>query len=100
VDNDDAASGSGSDSDSDEDELVTALAQTTLADAAWPSSPAYAPLYLSTCAEYLPPPPKEKRKISVDDDVGDGKAGGGFALEGYEHSLATDAVSELVPARG
>jgi pre-rRNA-processing protein TSR4 len=78
---------------------VTALAQTTLADAAWPPEPAYAPLYLSTCAEYLPPPPKEKRKLPADEDVDDGKAGGGFALEGYEHSLATDAVFDRFSAR-
>jgi pre-rRNA-processing protein TSR4 len=78
---------------------VTALAQTTLADAAWPSEPAYAPLYLSTCAEYLPPPPKSKRTVPVDEHDDDKGGAGGFALEGYEHSLATDAVFDRFSAR-
>lgn len=52
--------------------------------------PGYAPLYLSTIGEYLPPEPKTKANIKVDDGLGDLKPKGG--LEAYENSMNMDEV--------
>lgn len=52
--------------------------------------PAYPPLYLSTISEYLPPEPKAKGNVNVDDRLGDGKPKGG--LEAYENSMNLDEI--------
>jgi len=52
--------------------------------------PSYPPLYLSTISEYLPPEPKAKTNIRVDDGLGDVKAKGG--LEAYENSMNVDEI--------
>jgi pre-rRNA-processing protein TSR4 len=83
------------DDDASDDELVIALAATTLDDSSWSDVPAYTPLYLSTCPEYVPPPPKAKLPKGIDPndpDASSNDKGGGFAPEGYENSLETDHV--------
>lgn len=74
------------------EELAEALAKTSLNDvyAVWKDMPTYPPLYLSTISEYLPPEPKAKANIGVDDGLGDCKAKGGS--EAYENSLNVDEV--------
>lgn len=52
--------------------------------------PSYPPVYMSTVGEYLPPEPKAKANIKVDDGLGDGKTKGG--LEAYENSMNVDEV--------
>jgi hypothetical protein len=54
--------------------------RTTLNDvyAVWKDMPSYPPLYMSTVGEYLPPEPKAKANIKVDDGLGDGKTKGGL----------------------
>jgi pre-rRNA-processing protein TSR4 len=52
--------------------------------------PAYPPLYLSTISEYLPPEPKAKTNINVDEGSGGGKTKGG--LEAFENSMNVDEV--------
>lgn len=76
--------------DEEADELAEALAKTALNDtyAVWKDMPSYPPLYLSTISEYLPPAPKAKTGINVDDGLGDSKAKGGS--ETYENSINVD----------
>jgi len=78
--------------DEEADDLAEALAKTTLSDVytVWKDMPSYPPLYLSTISEYLPPEPKAKANIKVDDGLGDGKTKGG--LEAYENSMNLDEV--------
>ncbi|EIN06067.1 hypothetical protein PUNSTDRAFT_73370 [Punctularia strigosozonata HHB-11173 SS5] len=92
-------------SESGESELVTAMAGATLDTSPWAAAPAYPAQYLSTTAEYLPPPPKAKLPagVSVDDpdaESGKGKGGGGeWGLEGYENSMELDHVFERFTKR-
>jgi pre-rRNA-processing protein TSR4 len=78
--------------DEEAEELAEALAKTSLSDvyAVWKDMPGYHPLYMSTIGEYLPPEPKAKANIKVDDGLGDCKTKGG--LEAYENSLNVDEV--------
>lgn len=78
--------------DNEEEELAGSLAKTSLNDgyAVWKDMPAYPPLYLSTISEYLPPEPKAKANIKVDDGLGDCKTRGG--LEAYENSMNMDEI--------
>ncbi|KAK2465636.1 hypothetical protein APHAL10511_002180 [Amanita phalloides] len=70
-----------------EESLVTAMTKAVVADSAWGSAPAYAPVYLSTVSEYLPPQPKTR--VPAGTQVTDaGEAGG----EKYENSLDVDAM--------
>jgi pre-rRNA-processing protein TSR4 len=96
---DDSESDTDDDSETSEDtvdeeaeELAEALAKTSLNDvyAVWNDMPAYPPLYMSTVSEYLPPEPKVRANIKVDDGLGDCKTKGG--LEAYENSLNVDEV--------
>lgn len=98
-DDDDGDSDTGGDSEDSEgtgdeeaEELAEALAKTSLNDAyaVWKDMPAHASQYLSTISEYLPPEPKAKANIKVDDGLGDCKTKGG--LEAYENSLKVDEV--------
>jgi len=74
------------------EELAEALAKTSLNDTyvIWKDMPAYPPLYLSTISEYLPPEPKAKANVKVDDGLGDCKTKGGS--EAYENSVGMDEV--------
>ena len=74
------------------EDLAEALARTTLDDvyAVWKDMPSYPPIYMSTVSEYLPPEPKAKSNIKIDDGLGDGRAKGGS--EAYENSMNTDEV--------
>ena len=74
------------------EELAESLAKTTLNDAhaVWGTMPSYPPLYLSTISEYLPPEPKAKANVKVEDELGNGKTKGG--LEAYENSMNLDEV--------
>lgn len=76
--------------DEEAEDLAEALARTTLSDVytVWKDMPSYPPLYMSTISEYLPPEPKAKANIKVDDGLGDGKTKGG--LEAYENSMNVD----------
>ena len=78
--------------DEEAEDLAEALAKTTLSDvyAVWKDMPSYPPLYMSTVSEYLPPEPKAKTKMEVDDGLGDGKTKG--ALEAYENSMSVDEI--------
>jgi pre-rRNA-processing protein TSR4 len=78
--------------DEEAEDLAEALAKTTLNDVytIWGDMPSYPPVYLSTIGEYLPPEPKTKANIKVDDGLGDSKAKGG--LEAYENSTHVDEV--------
>lgn len=94
-DDDDDTEGSSEDSEDTVDEagdLAEALEKTTLHDvyAVWKDMPSYPPLYMSTVSEYLPPEPKTKANIKVDDGLGDGKTKGGS--EAYENSMSVDDV--------
>ncbi|KAF7798001.1 hypothetical protein EIP86_009211 [Pleurotus ostreatoroseus] len=100
---DDDSEAEDDDDDDDDEALATALASTTLETSEWKDAPAYAALYLSTVAEYLPPAPKAKLPPAEDehgdgDDKG-GKAKDGWNMEGYEHSLDVDHVFERFAAR-
>lgn len=76
--------------DEEAEDLAEALAKTTLNDVyvVWKDMPSYPPLYMSTVSEYLPPEPKAKGNIKVDDGLKDGKTKGG--LEAYENSMNVD----------
>lgn len=96
---DDSASDTDDDTEDSEDtvdeeaeDLAEALAKTTLNDVCriWEDMPSYPPVYLSTVGEYLPPEPKTKANIQVDDGLGDSKTKGG--LEAYENSMHVDEV--------
>ncbi|THH32374.1 hypothetical protein EUX98_g1823 [Antrodiella citrinella] len=88
---------------SDEDgELLTAMASTILEDSPWKSAPAYSPLYLSTAAEYLPPPPKSRTspEEAILEEAAEGKnKDGGWKMEGYENSMDLDHVFERFTKR-
>lgn len=65
--------------------LAEALAKTTVKDAyvMRGTMPAYPPLYLATINKHLPPEPRAKASIEVDDGPGSGKTeGGSEASEG------------------
>ena len=104
---DDLSDGSGSESEGSEDEedaLAAAVQATSLEDSPWTAAPAYAPLYLSTVSEYLPPPPKVKvptgAAVDMDGDKGaKDKDGGSWALEGYENSIDVDHAFERFSKR-
>ena len=78
--------------DEEAEDLVEALARTTLNDVymVWKDMPSYPPICMSTVSEYLPPEPKTKANIKVDDGLGDGKTKG--RLEAYENSMNMDDV--------
>lgn len=78
--------------DEEAEDLAEALARTTLNDvyAVWKDMPSYPPMYMSTVSEYLPPEPKAKVNVKVDDGFGGGKTKGG--LETYENSMSMDEV--------
>ncbi|OCH91034.1 hypothetical protein OBBRIDRAFT_792748 [Obba rivulosa] len=103
-DPEDSASDSDEDGDaSDSEELETSLAADTLESSEWASAPAYAPLYLSTAAEYLPPAPKPKlpagAEVVEEGDEPGKKKDGGWVLEGYENSLEVDHAFERFAQR-
>lgn len=96
-------------SSSSEHSLLTALASTTLDESPWRSAPSYAPLYLSTVSEYLPPQPKSKSKLPPGVVVVDPEAEPSgkdakdkdisWAFEPYENSLDVDHVFERFTRR-
>ncbi|KAJ7224488.1 programmed cell death protein 2 [Mycena pura] len=90
-------------SDSSDDELLSALAATTLEESPWLSAPSYAPIYLSTCSEYLPAQPKNKLppgvQIADPDDSGKGDKDVSWISEAYENSLDVDHVFERFTKR-
>ncbi|KAI0763746.1 programmed cell death protein 2 [Trametes elegans] len=93
--------------DGEDDALAASLQATSLSDSPWKTAPAYAPLYLSTVSEYLPPPPKVRvpAGATVDPDAEDGKSpkgkdsAAGWDLEGYENSLDVDHAFERFSKR-
>ncbi|KAL6304519.1 programmed cell death protein 2 [Sparassis latifolia] len=99
---DDDENGPQSNEDDDDDELVERLAAATLSNSEWASAPAYAPLYLSTVSEYLPPAPKSKLSSGAnidEDDEERRKKDTGWALEGYENSMEVDHAFERFTKR-
>lgn len=108
-----------SEPESESSSVLQAPASTPSASSAWRSAPAYSPpMYLSTTSEYLPPPPKAKAKIEVEDGLGPEKEGKSkkagkkedekatkegnewnAAMEGYENSLEVDHVFERFAKR-
>ncbi|KAF9522690.1 programmed cell death protein 2 [Crepidotus variabilis] len=92
------------DSDSDAASLIEALASTAISESQWKEAPLYAPIYLSTVSEYVPPQPKEKvpKGVKVDDadldDMGKKKKSKDMDLnwikETYENSMEVDQVFE------
>ncbi|KAF9443666.1 hypothetical protein P691DRAFT_808479 [Macrolepiota fuliginosa MF-IS2] len=92
---------SDNESDTSEQSLTIALAATTLDDSTWKAAPAYAPLYLSTASEYLPPLPKAKLPANVqilDPDTRD-KNDPTWTSEAYENSLEIDNVFDRFAKR-
>ncbi|KAI0065623.1 hypothetical protein BV25DRAFT_1798451 [Artomyces pyxidatus] len=90
---------SGSESDAaSSSSLIVALASTTLEDSPWDSAPSYPPQYLSTVAEYLPPPKKIKAP-AADDDARAGTDVDLWAAEKYENSLETDQIFDRFNTR-
>ncbi|KAI5122504.1 hypothetical protein M0805_001412 [Coniferiporia weirii] len=105
------------DVDSESDESILAAPALTPAEASpWRAAPSYTPLYLSTALEYVPPPPKVKAPIGVDDgEIGSGKSrkaeerreereekdrlAWDSAMEGYEDSMEVDKVFERFARR-
>lgn len=90
------------DNEDEENELVVAMASASLESSPWQAMPSYTPLYLSTMAEYLPPPPKQKLPAGVrmEDSIGDeGKPAGGWAPEIYENSMDLDQIFERFAKR-
>ncbi|GJJ11202.1 hypothetical protein Clacol_005434 [Clathrus columnatus] len=57
----------------------------------WQSAPSYRPIYLSTVSEYLPPPPKPKRNVELDDDPKK-PSDQDWGLEGWEKSIDIDGA--------
>ncbi|KAI0331510.1 hypothetical protein GY45DRAFT_1404960 [Cubamyces sp. BRFM 1775] len=103
---DEHASGSesGTEDEDEDDSLVAGMQSASLEDSPWKAAPAYPPLYLSTVAEYLPPPPKVKvpagATVDPDDDkASKGKDSGGWDFEGYENSLDVDHAFERFSRR-
>ncbi|KAH8116345.1 programmed cell death protein 2 [Phellopilus nigrolimitatus] len=114
----DGSSGSGSESN---ESVLAAPASTPSVASPWRAAPAYLPpLYLSTAAEYVPPPPKMKVPNGAGAELGDeGKEGRGKsrkaearkdekekeraawdgAMEGYEDSMEVDKVFERFARR-
>ncbi|PPQ94626.1 hypothetical protein CVT25_009357 [Psilocybe cyanescens] len=94
-DADNSESDSGS---SDEESLLTAMAKATISESPWRSAPSYPPIYLSTVAEYLPPPPKPRlpQGVKVEDLEDDDRKEKdvNWAKETYEDSLEVDQVFE------
>ncbi|KAI9068304.1 hypothetical protein FKP32DRAFT_168245 [Trametes sanguinea] len=95
-----------SDTDDDTDDALAAGMQSaSLDDSPWKAAPAYPPLYLSTVAEYLPPPPKVKVPVGAtvdpdDDRAPKGKDGGSqWDFEGYENSIDVDQAFERFSRR-
>ncbi|KAI8996347.1 programmed cell death protein 2 [Trametes punicea] len=95
-------------SDSEEDvssSLVAGMPSASLEDSPWKETPAYPALYLSTVAEYVPPPPKVKVPSGATVDPDDDKApkgkggGGGWDFEGYENSIDVDHAFERFSRR-
>ncbi|KAH9946508.1 programmed cell death protein 2 [Amylocystis lapponica] len=111
ADDDRESDSSHSDDDDDEgsdegdaaEDIAAQMASTTIEDSPWAAAPAYPPLYLSTVSEYLPAQPKRTvpAGAAFDEDAADGTHGkdGGWALEGYENSLAVDHVFERFSQR-
>ncbi|CDO73246.1 hypothetical protein BN946_scf185008.g8 [Trametes cinnabarina] len=105
----DGDSGSETESDTEDDTddaLVAGMQSASLDDSPWKAAPAYPPLYLSTVAEYLPPPPKVKvpagATLDPDDDrAPKGKDGGSsqWDFEGYENSFDVDQAFERFSRR-
>lgn len=91
----DSDSSSSSEDDEIDEDLAKALESTKLDDSSiWNSTPSYAPLYLSSISEYIPPPPKEKA-IHVDDGLDDRDRKNQKSmsvLEAYENSMNLDEV--------
>ncbi|KAH9888913.1 programmed cell death protein 2 [Cubamyces lactineus] len=88
----------------EDDSLVAGMQSASLEDSPWKAAPAYPPLYLSTVAEYLPPPPKVKVPAGAtvdpdDENVSKGKDSGGWDFEGYENSLDVDHAFERFSRR-
>ncbi|KAI0652841.1 programmed cell death protein 2 [Cubamyces menziesii] len=88
----------------EDDSLVAGMQSASLEDSPWTAAPAYPPLYLSTVAEYLPPPPKVKVPAGATVDPDDknaskGKDSGGWDFEGYENSLDVDHAFERFSRR-
>ena len=121
-DNDEDEGDEGLDNDDDSESsssVLQAPATTPSASSAWRSAPSYTPpMYLSTTSEYVPPPPKAKAKVEVDDGLGPEKEGKSkkagkkedekgtkegnewnAAMEGYENSLEVDHVFERFAKR-
>jgi pre-rRNA-processing protein TSR4 len=106
-DDDDEDDASEAGSESGESDLVTAMAGATLDTSPWAGAPAHPALYLSTTAEYIPPPPKAKLPAGVrveDSDAdgggkGSGGGGGEWGLESYENSMELDHVFERFTKR-
>lgn len=67
----------------------------------WKSTPSYGPVYLSTISEYLPPPPKTKPKVDLDDGLDDPKKSGGqdWSLETWEKVADIDGAFERFTKR-
>lgn len=91
-------------SSTSEASLVVAMASNTIGPSQWASAPSYAPLYLSTVSEFLPPPPKAKLSSAsqfqdpVDDEGKQGK-NSSWAFESYENSLEVDHVFDRFTKR-
>ncbi|KAF7971276.1 hypothetical protein HWV62_21518 [Athelia sp. TMB] len=91
-------------SDASEESLIIALASTSLEASPWASSPAYPALYLSTVAEYVPPPPKSKippgaKIIDPLDEIDEDGKKANWVLEAYENSLEIDHIFERFTKR-
>ncbi|PIL25052.1 hypothetical protein GSI_12941 [Ganoderma sinense ZZ0214-1] len=90
--------------DENDDALAAAVQSTSLEDTPWKDAPGYPPLYLSTVSEYLSVPPKVKMPPGATADM-DGdrdskeNGGGGWGIEGYEHSMQVDHAFERFSKR-
>ena len=92
-DEDDSDSGS-----SDGEDLLTAMAAVKIEESPWQNAPIYPSFYLSTVAEYLPPPSKARvpKDVTVEDLGDEDKKDKdvSWAKETYEDSLEVDQVFE------
>ena len=120
-DEDDEAEAEDEQEQEDEEDIIAErLAGVALEPSPWSSAPSYAPLYLSTVSEYVPPAPKLKLPpgaASPDDEnerEGGGRkaqarkdreekagagAGDAWGLEGYENSIEVDHAFERFSRR-
>lgn len=83
------------------DEMDNLLMESPELSDEWKSAPSYRPVYLSTVPEYIPPPPKIKQKVAVEDNLDDSKKSSDqdWGFEGWEKVANVDGAFERFTKR-